>query len=188
MHASWIICLHLDSSNYRCQNLYYRFCRFENCYYCQVVKHLQSEKTSEVPLTLSQWLFTSLTYLIWLIKFYSQHILNPIWALTTLHNPPIPVFNQPQSHIPRIKPETWPFFVFSYFRFLCYNLVFWEQKILKSLWNTYCVFWEHIVIRKCIVCIGISTPLKITTPSCQVPLKSANCPSSPFLGSSPLLY
>ena len=46
----------------KCQNLYYRFCRSENCYCCQVVKHLQSEKTSKVPLTLTQWLFTSLIY------------------------------------------------------------------------------------------------------------------------------
>ena len=55
-NISAFICLHLDSSNYKCQNLYYQFCRSENCYCCQVVNHLQSEKTNKVPLTLSQWL------------------------------------------------------------------------------------------------------------------------------------
>ena len=40
----------------------------QNCYCCQVVKHLPSEKTIKVPLTLSQWLNITMTYLICLLN------------------------------------------------------------------------------------------------------------------------
>ena len=52
-----------------------------------------------------------------------------------------------------------------------------------------CTFTINHHLFPSIVCIGVSTPLKNTPAplSCQAPLKSANCPSPPFLGNPPYI-